>query len=73
MTGEVVISDLQQLIGLEKVDASLATVATVARGLRWTRDPFDRLISAQAISDETPLLTADETILENLDLAIWED
>ena len=70
--GDAVISELEQLVGLEKVDASLAAVASVARGLIWTRDPFDRLISAQAIADEVRLLTADGTILENLDLAAWE-
>jgi len=69
---DVVISDLRQRIGLETADASLATVVEVARSLSWTRDPFDRLIAAQAMSDGLPLLTADETLLAHLDLAVWE-
>lgn len=69
---DVVLSDLSQRIGLETADSSLATVVRVARTLSWTRDPFDRLIAAQAISDGLPLLTADETILGHVDLAIWE-
>jgi len=69
---DVVISDLRQRIGLETADASLATVVEVARSLTWTRDPFDRLIAAQAISDGLPLLTADETIRAHLALAVWE-
>ena len=70
--GDEVIADLHQRIGLETADSSLAKVVGVARTLSWTRDPFDRLIAAQAISDDLPLLTADEVILEHLDLAVWE-
>lgn len=47
------------------------TVVHVALGLTWTRDPFDRLIAAQAITDDAILLTADEQILANLDRAAW--
>jgi PIN domain nuclease of toxin-antitoxin system len=42
-----------------------------AMSLSWTRDPFDRLIAAHAIVANSPLITADETILENLSLATW--
>jgi PIN domain nuclease of toxin-antitoxin system len=42
-----------------------------ATKLDWTRDPFDRMISAQAIVAGAPLLTADRTILANLPLATW--
>ena len=38
----------------------------------WTRDPFDRLIAAQAIVADAPLVTADRTILEHLPLATWD-
>ena len=62
---------LQRTIGLEIADASLADVAAAAAGLSWTRDPFDRLIAAHAIVTGAPLLTADETILDNLSLATW--
>jgi PIN domain nuclease of toxin-antitoxin system len=62
---------LRRSIGLQVADASLAAVAQAAAGLSWTRDPFDRLISAQAIAADAQLLTADETILEHLSLATW--
>jgi PIN domain nuclease of toxin-antitoxin system len=42
-----------------------------ATTLSWTRDPFDRLIAAHSIVANSPLITADETILENLPLATW--
>jgi PIN domain nuclease of toxin-antitoxin system len=62
---------LRQDIGLELVDASIAELVQVATDISWTRDPFDRLISAHAIVANAPLITADETILENLSLATW--
>ncbi len=40
--------------------------------LKWTRDPFDRLIVGQAIAGGQSLLTKDETIRANSDLAVWE-
>ncbi len=62
---------LRKRIGLQTVDASLASVAQAAAGLSWTRDPFDRLISAQAIAADAQLLTADQTILAHLPQATW--
>ncbi|CAN5501715.1 hypothetical protein BH23ACT3_BH23ACT3_09460 [soil metagenome] len=44
---------------------------TAADSLPWTRDPFDRLIVADAIAAATPLLTRDDTIHANCDVAIW--
>lgn len=62
---------LRQSLGLEIADVSLAELAHTAMGLSWTRDPFDRMISAHAIVADTPLITADRTILDNLSLASW--
>jgi len=66
------LSALRRTLGLQTDDASLAEVAQAAAGLSWTRDPFDRLIAAHAIVANAPLVTADETIRENLPLAIWD-
>lgn len=63
---------LRQSIGLEVVDASLAELAHAAERLSWTRDPFDRLIAAQAIVADVPLVTADRTLLEHLPQATWD-
>jgi PIN domain nuclease of toxin-antitoxin system len=64
---------LRQSIGLEVADVSLAELAHVAVGLTWTRDPFDRMIAAQAIVADALLITADQIILANLPLATWAD
>ena len=65
------LSALRRAFGLQVVDVQLAELVQAAAGLSWTRDPFDRLISAHAIVANAPLITADETILENLPLATW--
>jgi PIN domain nuclease of toxin-antitoxin system len=67
----VMLAALRQSIGLEVADISLAEVAHAAAGLTWTRDPFDRMIAAQAIVADVPLVTADRAILDNLPLATW--
>jgi PIN domain nuclease of toxin-antitoxin system len=65
------LSALRKAIGLQVADVSAAALAHAAAGLSWTRDPFDRMIAAQAIVADAPLLTADRTILANLSLATW--
>lgn len=70
---ETVAADLEQRIGIEVVDASFSTVIAAALPLSWTRDPFDRLIAAQAITERRPLLTADASMRDNVDLAVWDD
>lgn len=63
---------LRKSIGLQMADVSLAALTHAAAELSWTRDPFDRMIAAQAIVADAPLITADRTILEHLPLAVWE-
>lgn len=63
---------LRRDFGLEVVDVATMELVGAAAPLTWTRDPFDRLIAAHAIVANAPLVTADETIRENLPLAIWD-
>ena len=42
-----------------------------AMELSWTRDPFDRLIVANAITDGVRLLTVDENIQKHFQNAFW--
>jgi PIN domain nuclease of toxin-antitoxin system len=68
----IMLAALRQSIGLEVADISLDKLVQTALGLTWTRDPFDRMIAAQAIVADVPLVTADRTILANLPLATWD-
>lgn len=68
----MMLAALRQSIGLEVADVSLDKLVQTALGLTWTRDPFDRMIAAQAIVADVPLVTADRTILANLPIATWD-
>ena len=57
---------LRGSIGLELADESFVEVATEAARLAWTRDPFDRLIAAQAKAGGAHLVTRDRTIRANV-------
>lgn len=70
-SADAMLEALRRSIGLTVADASVATLVDAAATLTWTRDPFDRLIAAQAIVADAPLVTADRTILENLPQAVW--
>jgi PIN domain nuclease of toxin-antitoxin system len=67
-----VLAELQRTIGLTISAAAFADVVSAAADLHWTRDPFDRLISAQAIAENQQLLTRDRRIRANLSVARWD-
>jgi PIN domain nuclease of toxin-antitoxin system len=63
---------LQTLIGLRMSEHPFTSVAQTALFETWTRDPFDRMIVAQARSDGySGLVTADAKIHENYSKTIW--
>lgn len=63
---------LWHAVGLRLSTAPFPAVVHAARDLTWTRDPFDRLIVATAVSDGADLLTADETLLAHAPGAFWD-
>jgi PIN domain nuclease of toxin-antitoxin system len=69
--GRVVVDALEEEIGLTRCGLPFARVVTAALDQEWTRDPFDRIIVAQASARRLPLLTKDQTILDHYDQAIW--
>jgi PIN domain nuclease of toxin-antitoxin system len=66
-----IFDDLNGQIGLIVCDLPFDTVASRAISLGWTRDPFDRLICAQALCRGIPLLTKDKAIRRRLKSAVW--
>lgn len=68
---EVILNSLRKSIGLALAKTDSGLIVDSAIKIDWTRDVFDRLIVAQAITDDAGLITKDETICTNYDKAIW--
>lgn len=63
---------LQALIGLKMSEHPFPAVAQTALFETWTRDPFDRMIVAQARSDGySGLVSADTKIQQHYSKTIW--
>jgi len=63
---------LEQAVGLRVCERSFASVVGLALEQSWTRDPFDRIIVAQAKLADAPLLTKDRVIRRHYKRAFWE-
>ena len=66
-----IIENLQTTIGLEICKNTFEGVIKESLDLSWTRDPFDRLIVAQASLAKSTLLTKDQNILRHYSRAVW--
>ncbi|MEI7055344.1 PIN domain-containing protein [Nocardioides sp. CCNWLW239] len=71
--GSVVVGDLRRRIGLTTDDGYFVDVVALAAEFEFsfTRDPFDRMIAAQAKLAGVELLTKDRALRDNLDFAVW--
>lgn len=67
----VIIDYMRRQIGLTISDTPFSKVAKRAALLKWTRDPFDRLITAQADIHAASLLTKDGSIHTHYPKAVW--
>ncbi len=67
-----VIYDLIHDFGASESQAEWSYIIDIAADqVRWTRDPFDRLIVANAIADNAKLVTADGEIIDHFKDAVW--
>jgi PIN domain nuclease of toxin-antitoxin system len=63
---------LERELGLRVCDLPFADVARAALDEKWTRDPFDRIIVAQAkVNGLAPLISSDESIAEHYVRTVW--
>lgn len=62
---KLIVSDLSDRIGLKICDKNFNTIMSNALEYSWTRDPFDRIIVANADINQNILLTKDQTILNH--------
>ena len=70
-TANKLISDLAEQVGLRVCDLPFSSVVHHALTEKWGRDPFDRLIVANAKANHAALLTKDERIHKHYPRAIW--
>ena len=68
---DTILKDLAKTIGLKTCNKPFNDVIKQSINQNWTRDPFDRIIVAQASINKTKLLTKDKTILKNYTSACW--
>ena len=63
---EKIVADLYAEIGLQCSPSPMAAIIQSAIDIDWTRDAFDRLIAADSICSNTPLITRDKKIIAHL-------
>lgn len=71
---EQALGSLRRAIGLRTDGTAFSEVARVAAGdqLDFTRDPFDRIIAAQAVVTGADLATKDRVLRAHLDRTVWD-
>ena len=62
---------LERDLGIAVCEHPFPSVTASALDLKWTRDPFDRLIVAHAAANDATLLTKNEKIRRHYERAIW--
>lgn len=67
----VILNALEEELGIRTKSMDLGQLIEECQDIEWTRDPFDRMIVAQAKKKNCHLLTRDELILTNFSLARW--
>jgi PIN domain nuclease of toxin-antitoxin system len=66
-----IVTSLATDIGLRVCDLPFRTVVEYALTENWGRDPFDRLIVANAKAAEAPLVTKDARIRRHYSRVVW--
>lgn len=62
---------LEHDLGIAVCEHPFPSVTASAMEVKWTRDPFDRLIVAHAAANDAPLITKDEKIRKHYKKAVW--
>ncbi len=66
-----IITDLTSVLGLKVCNKKFNDIINLASKLNWTRDPFDRIIVANAALNKNYLISKDRNILSNYKHSIW--
>lgn len=70
---EPVVEAVRSELGVELCELPFRDIVRSALAQSWTRDPFDRVIVAQAAARRSRLVTRDATIRDHYDQAVWLD
>jgi PIN domain nuclease of toxin-antitoxin system len=68
---QTIFTELQESVALSICDLPFAEVSITSLQQKWTRDPFDRLIVAQAFARGARLITKDRFIHHHFKDAVW--
>lgn len=68
---KTILSEVEELTGLVISQTDFSEIVEVAQRVDWTRDTFDRIIVAEAMLHNAPLVTKDKTIRKYYPLAVW--
>ncbi len=68
----LICDSLEKAVGLRVCEGAFAPIVRLALEQTWTRDPFDRIIVAQAKLADAPLLTKDSAIRKHYKKAFWD-
>ena len=71
VSSQDIMHHLDACLGVSVSKIDFYRLVEEAQSLTWTRDPFDRLITANASVFNAPLITKDERIRANYSRAIW--
>ncbi|MBI5448364.1 MAG: PIN domain-containing protein [Gammaproteobacteria bacterium] len=69
--GAQIVRNLNAHLGIEVSRVDFYRTIEEAQQFTWTRDPFDRLIVANASVFQSPLMTKDKLIHKHYSLATW--
>lgn len=67
----VIAQTLRQQFGIQVDEEGTGAAIVHAVSVDWTRDPFDRIIASQAMTQNAYLLTRDERIRDYFAYAVW--
>jgi PIN domain nuclease of toxin-antitoxin system len=68
---ESVVDDLRHRLNVRVCELPFPDVSRRALALSWTRDPFDRLIVAQAALRDAKLITKDRMLRKRYTASVW--
>ena len=68
---DTIFEQMSILHGLKLEEEGFTQALRMSISLSWTRDPFDRIITAHASLFDAPLLTKDSRIQHYYQRAVW--